>query len=269
MPPGKAVGAPTHPHRGFVTLTHIIHGENEHKDSAGNHGILGPGWCQWLTTGSGILHSEMPTKKFMEEGGRSEGFQLWINLPAKDKFQKPRYQDTPPEGLPVIDVPGTDRKATVKVIVGTSYGVTSRIEPDTPVWYNNYVIKPGGRVTWDIPKASVWGGKTSDGLNIFAYLAHGQAKFFGPDGQTRDCSEMDTVFFKQGPSEEDETSYIEFENPADAKEDLMLLLLAGKPLKEPIARHGPFVLTTRDQLMQAFIDYQEGKFGHIEGDPED
>ncbi|KAI9003874.1 pirin domain protein [Hyaloraphidium curvatum] len=264
--PGKAVGAPTHPHRGFVTLTHIVHGENEHKDSAGNHGVLGPGWVQWLTTGSGVLHSEMPTKKFMEEGGRAEGFQLWINLPAKDKMQTPRYQDTPPEGLPVVEVPGTDGKATVKVIVGDSYGVRSRIEPDTPVWYNHYIVKPGGRVSWQIPEAAAWGGRPTDGFNLFAYVAHGRARVYGPEGsgKDRDVGEMDTVFFVPGPSEEGEPEVVEFENPVDAKEDLMLLLLGGKPLKEPVARYGPFVMTTRDQIMQAVMDYQSGKFGAID-----
>jgi redox-sensitive bicupin YhaK (pirin superfamily) len=208
----------------------------------------------------------MPTKRFMEEGGRAEGFQLWINLPAKDKMQAPRYQDTPPEGLPVVEVPGSEGKATVKVLVGGSYGVESKIEPDTPVWYNHYNVKPGGRVTWDIPSAAAWNGNSSDGLNMFAYIAHGKARFYESDGKTRDCQELDTAMFVPGPSEEDETSVIEFECPEDGEEDLMLLLLAGKPLKEPIAQYGPFVMNTRDQISQCIIDYQSGLFGEIEGD---
>lgn len=208
----------------------------------------------------------MPTKRFMEKGGPSEGFQLWINLPAKDKMMKPRYQDTPPEKLPLIDVPGTDGKATVKILVGESYGHRSPIEADTPVWYNHYIAQPGAKIRWEIPTAAAWGGKTEDGLNIFAYLAHGRARFFGPDGKVRDCQEMDTAYFVSGPSEEGEPSVIEFEVPEDSTEPTMLLLLAGKPLREPMSRYGPFVMNTRDQIMQAMVDYQSGKFGSIEGE---
>src|SRR5689334_15658462 len=127
---GQAVGAPDHPHRGFETVTYLLDGEFEHEDSAGNRGKLTPGDIQWMTAGRGVIHSEMPSARIRRDGGRVHGFQLWVNLPARDKMTAPCYQDVSAADLPIAKTP--DGKATVKVIAGEALGVTARVETRTP-----------------------------------------------------------------------------------------------------------------------------------------
>lgn len=135
--PGEAVGAPDHPHRGFETVTYLIEGSTQHKDSAGNSGVLKKGWVQWMTAGSGIVHSKMPS----DEQRGSEGFQLWVNLPAKDKMVPPHYQDTPAEDIPIMTAQGGN--VWVKVIAGESLGTKAVIETRTPIMYLDVRLKPG------------------------------------------------------------------------------------------------------------------------------
>eukprot|EP00794_Sanderia_malayensis_P000128 gene128-739_t len=148
--PGEAVGAPDHPHRGFETVTYIIDGENMHHDSAGNSGVLGPGWVQWMTAGSGVVHSEMPSERFTKTGGLFEGFQLWVNLPAKDKMTRPRYQDTPPEKIPVTKSP--DGATLIKVIAGECLGTNAYIETRTPILFLDARISAGNEFDVSIPQ---------------------------------------------------------------------------------------------------------------------
>jgi redox-sensitive bicupin YhaK (pirin superfamily) len=136
--PGEAKGAPDHPHRGFETVTYMLEGIFEHKDSEGHSGRLNPGDVQWMTAGSGVIHSEMPDKDFVRTGGRMHGFQLWVNLPKRDKMIKPRYQEIPSSEIPVGRT--DDGKVSVKVIAGEALGVQAAIETRTPIMYLHFTL---------------------------------------------------------------------------------------------------------------------------------
>jgi redox-sensitive bicupin YhaK (pirin superfamily) len=147
--PGEAKGAPDHPHRGFETVTYLLAGEMQHRDSAGHAGVIGPGDVQWMTAGAGVIHSEMPTPAFQQTGGRMHGFQLWVNLPGRDKMGKPRYQDVPSESIPIAT--SADGLVTVKVIAGEALGARAVIDTHTPISYLHFTLRPGGRVTQPLP----------------------------------------------------------------------------------------------------------------------
>src|SRR5437762_7473147 len=149
--PGKAVGAPDHPHRGFETVTYSLDGEFEHEDSAGHRGKLLAGDIQWMTAGRGVVHSEMPSARVREQGGRVHGFQIWVNLLARDKMTPPRYQDVSAAQLPVASTP--DGRTTVKVIAGEALGVAARVETRTPIVYFDVLLRPGGNVLLPSPAA--------------------------------------------------------------------------------------------------------------------
>lgn len=239
--PGEAVGAPDHPHRGFETVTYLIEGSTQHKDSAGNSGVLKKGWVQWMTAGSGVVHSEMPSDEQRERGGDSEGFQLWVNLPAKDKMVPPRYQDTPAEDIPIATA--QDGNVWVKVIAGESLGTKAVIETRTPIMYLDVRLTPGTVFVQPVPKE----------YEGFAYVWRGS----GFIGDERKAASMGQVgLLDQGA---------ELRLEAAANEEVRILLIAGVPLREPIARHGPFVMNTWEEIEQAFQDYQSGKLGRIEG----
>lgn len=239
--PGEAVGAPDHPHRGFETVTYIISGSGQHKDSAGNSGVLKEGWVQWMTAGSGVVHSEMPGDDIIKNGGRSEGFQLWVNLPAKDKMIKPRYQDTPAEKIPIVTA--QEGKVWVKVIAGESLGTKAIIETRSPMMYLDIRLKPG----------TVFEQGVSEDFDGFAYVWYGS----GYLGKDRERAEFGQVgILDQGDL---------FRMEASSDEELRVLLIAGKPLKEPIAAYGPFVMNTAEEIQQAFDDYRSGKLGKIQG----
>ena len=240
--PGEAVGAPDHPHRGFETVSYIVEGHGmQHKDSAGNSGVLSEGWVQWMTAGSGVVHSEMPSDEQIKHGGKSEGFQLWVNLPARDKMIPPRYQDTPPDKIPIATA--QDGNVWVKVIAGESLGKKAYIETRTPIMYLDIRLKPGTVFVQPVPKSY-------DG---FAYVWRGR----GYLGHERKEAEMGQV----GVLDQGEELRLE----ASANEEARFLLIAGEPLREPIARHGPFVMNTWAEIEQAFKDYRSGKLGRIEG----
>ena len=239
--PGEGIGAPDHPHRGFETVTYLLSGGFQHKDSAGHAGNLKAGDVQWMTAGSGVVHSELPADEFMREGGIMHGFQVWVNLPARDKMIKPRYQEIPSAQIPIAT--SSDGKVRVRVIAGQALGKSAVIETRTPIYYLHYTMQPGGAVSQDIPS----------GYNALVYLISGELKVGKEqknvhEGQMAQLDDGDTLRLAVASSAA---------APAD------FLLLAGRPLNEPVARYGPFVMNTREQIEQAFRDYQSGRMGQI------
>ncbi len=229
--PGEAVGAPDHPHRGFETVTYLLEGEMEHEDSAGHRGKLGPGDVQWMTAGRGVVHSEEPSKRMMKEGGRMHGFQIWVNLPAKDKMTEPRYQEFPAAKLPTAET--EDKLARVRVIAGEALGAHAVIETRTPIMLQDWTLDPGANVTVPIPES----------FDAYVYVFEGDAIVSGKD---TDDGELAVL----GPG-----GAVRFE----AKTRARLLLLGGVPLREPVARYGPFVMNTETEIRQAVLDYRTGR----------
>ena len=242
LAPGEAKGAPDHPHRGFETVTYMISGRMEHKDSQGNAGRLGPGDVQWMTAGAGVVHSEMPEREFAARGGRMHGFQLWVNLPARDKMMRPRYQEIPGDRIPTAQT--DDGLVGVRVIAGEALGARAVIETRTPIIYLHYTIKPGGSVRQPAP----------EGFNVFAYVVGGEGRF-GTDSRAARGGQM--VLFNSDGEE------VFISNPSDAREDLEVLLIGGHPIGEPVARYGPFVMNTEAEIYQAFEDFRSGRMGAI------
>lgn len=238
LAPGEAKGAPDHPHRGFETVTYLLEGEFEHRDSAGNSGRLRPGDVQWMTAGAGVVHSEMPEKKFSEKGGRLHGFQLWVNLPRRDKMMHPRYQDVPSSRIPVAEKDGV----RVKVIAGEAFGARAVIDTRTPIMYLHFTMeRAGATVSQPMPA----------GYNVFAYVVEGRVAF--GDGKEASRGQM-AIFASQGGDSISLT----------AKQDsTSVLLIGGMPLGEPVARYGPFVMNTREEVYQAIEDYRNGRMGRI------
>ena len=240
--PGEAKGAPDHPHRGFETVTYLLSGEMEHKDSSGRAGQLRSGDVQWMTAGAGVVHAEMPSADFMRTGGRMHGFQLWVNLPQRDKMITPRYQEIPSAKIPKAT--SADGLVSVNVIAGEAMGEKAVIETRTPIIYLHYRLEPGGVAMQQVPR----------GYNVFAYVVEG-AGLFGAAGERGTDGQM-VIFAPDGDE-------VRIENPTHAKVPLEVLLIAGVPLGEPIARYGPFVMNTEAEIHQAFEDYRRGRMGAI------
>jgi redox-sensitive bicupin YhaK (pirin superfamily) len=234
--PGEAKGAPDHPHRGFETVTYVLDGRMNHEDSKGNAGSLGPGDVQWMTAGRGVIHSEMPAAELESRGGSMHGFQLWVNLPRRDKMMEPRYQEIPAPRIPEAVSP--DGRARVRVLAGEALGQRAVIETRTPIFYLHYRLEPGASIVQPAPPDH----------NVFAWVFSGEA-FFGPEKLAASEGKM-VLFAPDG----DEVSISTKESPAQ------LLLVGGVPLKEPVARAGPFVMNTRAEVIQAFEDFQAGRF---------
>lgn len=243
--PGEAKGAPDHPHRGFETVTYMLSGDMEHKDSRGHAGRLRPGDVQWMTAGAGVVHSEMPSREFLRTGGRMHGFQLWVNLPRSDKMISPRYQEISSSQIPKAT--SADGLVTVNVIAGEAMGQHSVIETRTPIIYVHYRIKPGGVAVQKVPRQ----------YNAFAYVVEG-AGLFGAERERASDGQM--VLFTQDGDE------VKIENSPNTSATLDVLFIAGVPLNEPVARYGPFVMNTEGEIRQAIRDYQLGRMGAI--DPE-
>ncbi len=240
--PGEGIGAPDHPHRGFETVTYLLSGGFQHKDSAGHSGKLLPGDVQWMTAGAGVVHSELPSDEFMRDGGTMHGFQIWVNLPARDKMMKPHYQEIPKTGVP--EALSADGRVKVRVIAGASLGKSAVIETRTPIYFLHFTIQPGGQVVQDIPA----------GYNALVYLISGSVRI-GEENKT--AREGQLVRLGDG-----DTVQLTVADDAGAPADF--LLLAGQPLNEPVARYGPFVMNTRAEIEQAFRDYQSGRMGRID-----
>jgi quercetin 2,3-dioxygenase len=241
LAPGEAKGAPDHPHRGFETVTYVLEGRMEHKDSVGNAGRLGPGDVQWMTAGAGVVHSEMPEAGFQRRGGRLHGFQLWVNLPRRDKMIAPRYQEIPGARVPAAR--SADGLVTVRVVAGEALGARAVIDTRTPILYQHYTVAPGGAHEQPVPAD----------YNVFAWVFDG-AGGFGEPARAAEAGTM--VVFGTGDT-------VRFTNPGDRP--LELLLVGGVPLREPVARYGPFVMNTRDEILQAIEDFRAGRMGAIRG----
>jgi quercetin 2,3-dioxygenase len=240
--PGQAVGAPDHPHRGFETVTYALEGEFEHEDSAGHRGRIGPGDVQWMTAGAGVVHSEMPATRIREKGGRVHGFQIWVNLPRRDKMMAPRYQEIPSERLP--ERTSADGLARVRLLAGEALGAKAVIETRTPVLLHDWTLSPGAQVEVPVPAD----------CQVFGYVFRGAVRA-GTDG--REVRDGQAALFGPGDS-------IRLSVPVEASTPARLLLLGGVPLGEPVARYGPFVMNTPEEIHQAFVDFQAGRLGAID-----
>ena len=241
--PGEAKGAPDHPHRGFETVTYMMEGKFQHKDSQGHSGKLNPGDVQWMTAGSGVIHSEMPEDEFTRYGGRMHGFQLWVNLPRRDKMIKPHYQEIPNSKIPVAK--NLDGKVTAKVIAGEAMGVNAVIETRTPIMYVHFTLQPKSEIEQRIPIE----------YNAFAYVVGGQG-LFGSDNRNA-AAKGQVVIFSNAGGDTVSLKNESHDSPLD------VLLIAGLPLNEPLARYGPFVMNERHEIDQAIEDYRTGRMGQI------
>ena len=229
--PGDYIGGfPNHPHRGFETVTYMIAGRMRHRDSAGNSGLLTNGGVQWMTAGRGVIHSELPE----QEDGVMEGFQLWLNLHSADKMVPPWYRDIPSAEIPEFTQDGV----TVRVISGASHGQTGAMQrPRTEPLYLDLHLAAGARFEQALPP----------GHNALVYVYRGQATLAGTEVARQrmailaNSPDSDGVVIEAG------------------LEPTRVLLIAGAPLNEPIAQHGPFVMNTREQLVQAVNDFQAGR----------
>jgi redox-sensitive bicupin YhaK (pirin superfamily) len=240
--PGEAKGAPDHPHRGFETVTYILEGHLQHQDSQGHAGLLGPGDVQWMTAGAGVVHSEMPEAEFARTGGRMHGFQLWVNLPRLDKMMRPHYQEIPSGHIPTAT--RADGAVTVKVIAGEALGARAVIDTRTPITFLHFILQPGATVAQPIPRE----------YQAFAYVAGGAGRF-GFDARPAKARQM-VAFANDGEG-------VALAVPVDAEAPLSVLLIAGRPLHEPVVRYGPFVMNTEAEIRQAINDYQSGRMGTI------
>jgi hypothetical protein len=226
-------GFPSHPHRGFETVTYMLDGRMRHKDNHGNEGLLTPGSVQWMTAGRGLVHSEMPE----QESGRMRGFQLWVNLPAREKMTAPKYQEFAPDRIPQVTPAGG---VSVKIIAGEVDGTAGPIiQPATDPVYLDITLDAGAAWDYVLP----------DGHNVFAYVFEGELQI-GVADEARPVAAQQMAVLGGGNAL----------HLAAGSSGARLILVAGRPLREPVMRHGPFVMNTRQELMQAFVDFQEGRF---------
>ena len=231
-------GFPDHPHRGFETVTYMLDGRMRHKDNHGNEGVLVPGSVQWMTAGRGLVHSEMPE----QQEGRMRGFQLWLNLPARDKMTAPRYQEFGPDRIPIVT---PDEGVRVKVIAGAVAGTAGPIsQPATDPTYLDVEVAPGTMFTHRLPQ----------GHAAFLYVFEGSVSVAADSAQSV-VKSQELAVLSEGPEVR-----IEGVTAGAAGKGARAILVAGRPLREPVAKYGPFVMNTQQELMQAFQDFQAGKF---------
>ncbi|MEU4049523.1 pirin family protein [Streptomyces olivaceus] len=242
--PGEPKGTPWHPHRGFETVTYIIDGIFDHQDSNGGGGTITNGDTQWMTAGSGLLHIEAPPEQLVVSGGLFHGLQLWVNLPAKDKMMAPRYQDIRSGSVQLLASP--DGGALLRVIAGELGGHDGPGITHTPITMVHATLAPGAEVT--LP----W----REDFNGLAYVMAGR----GSVGTERRPVRLgQTAVFGAGGS-----LTVRADEKQDAHTpDLEVVLLGGRPIREPMAHYGPFVMNTRDELQQAFEDFQKGRLGTV------
>jgi redox-sensitive bicupin YhaK (pirin superfamily) len=234
-PEDYLAGFPPHPHRGFETVTYLLAGRMRHRDNAGHEGVIAPGGIQWMTAGWGIVHSEMPE----QENGLLEGFQLWVNLPAAHKMDRPAYQEYPAEQIPVESRAGG---IEVRVIAGVTSQDTRGpvVQPLTEPLYLDVRVPPGGEFTERLPATH----------NAFLYVIQGPVMARDVDGRVVQLRRDDLGVLTHGNTVRVEAG----------TEEARFLVVAGRPLNEPVARGGPFVMNTRAEIQQAFEDYGEGRF---------
>jgi len=230
-------GVGEHPHRGFETVTIVYAGMVAHRDSAGNAGVIGPGDVQWMTAASGIVHEEFHEKEFAKNGGTLHAIQLWVNLPKTSKMSAPSYQTILNTAIPAIELEGGVGR--VRVIAGSFQGRNGPARTVTPIELYDLHLRAGGAASVDLP----------EGHNASSFVMQGRASGNGPDA----AGEAELIVYGRSGS------HVTIE----ASEDSRILILAGRPIEEPIARYGPFVMNTQAELVQAVNDYRAGKMGHL------
>ena len=234
--PGQGVGTSWHPHRGFETVTYVLDGHLEHRDSLGNHGYLAPGDTQWMTAAAGVLHKEGPSAAMQRTGGRLHGLQLWVNLPATEKMAAPAYQDLRGDANAQRDEDGS----VIRVIAGELFGLTGPGRTRWPISYAHVTLAADGAATTPLPA----------GHRVLVYPMTGAVTL--GDGTKVDEGIL-AVFDRVG-----EGDSLVITGRADSSE---VIVLTGEPIGEPVARYGPFVMNTEAELRQAFRDFEAGRFG--------
>jgi quercetin 2,3-dioxygenase len=242
--PGEPKGTPWHPHRGFETVTYMIDGTFEHQDSNGGGGVITNGDTQWMTAGAGILHIEKPPEELVVSGGLFHGFQLWVNLPSQDKLLQPRYQDL--RGSEVTLLTSEDGAALLRLIAGELAGHRGPGQTHTPITMIHATVHPGARI--HLP----WRAE----FNALAYVLNGGGRFGLEQtparmGQLVLFGAGDAVTIEADPQQESRSP------------NLDVLILGGEPIREQVAWYGPFVMNTREELVQAYEDYRAGRLGTI------
>ncbi|NBW90862.1 MAG: pirin family protein [Actinobacteria bacterium] len=230
--PGKAVGAPSHPHRGFETVTYMLSGSMVHEDSTGTKAVIKKGGVQWMTAGSGVIHSELPTDDMIKLGGRMHGFQLWVNLPAARKMIDPRYQGYEAEEMATVQLPNGGH---IRVVAGIVHGAKGPVETTTPMTYAHAVLEVGDVVEW-LP---------DEGHTALVHIFDGGAKV---NGSSSVSGEMVVMQRTAGLVRVEAT-----------QSNAQILLLGGLPLGEPVVRYGPFVMNTKQEIITAVEEYNDGK----------
>ena len=237
-PTNRRLGVGEHPHRGFETVTIMYHGRVSHRDSTGSGGVIGPGDVQWMTAASGIVHEELHGEECAKQGGLLEGIQLWVNLPRASKMTAPRYQTLVDAEIPAVELDGGAGR--VRVIAGEFRGAKGPAKTFSPVHLYDLRLQAGHRIELDLP----------EGFNSSLFVLHGQVVVNGSQA----VQEVEIALLGQ----RGERVVLE------AKQDATILVLSGEPIAEPIVRYGPFVMNTRDEIIQAVQDYQAGRMGHLD-----
>lgn len=243
FPPGERPrGVGVHPHRGFETVTIVYEGEVSHRDSTGAGGTIGPGDVQWMTAAAGILHEEFHSHAFTRNGGQLEMVQLWVNLPARSKMEAPGYQGITDAQIPVVALP--DGAGSARLIAGGYGGQRGPAKTHTPMDVWDLRLKAGSTVRLPL----------TNGHTAALVVLHGQVRV-------------------NGQAEAGDAQLVQFERAGEAieieagAEDAKLLFLGGEPIAEPVFGHGPFVMNTREEIVQAFHDFQSGRFGQMPATP--
>jgi redox-sensitive bicupin YhaK (pirin superfamily) len=227
-------GVGQHPHRGFETVTIVYQGEVEHRDTAGNQGRIGPGDVQWMTAGRGILHEETHGRTFTEKGGTLEMVQLWVNLPARDKMSTPRYQEIRDSTIPALKL--DDDGSIARIIAGEYEGAKGPARTFTPVNLWDLRLKAGGRTELRLP----------EGFSTLLLVLKGRVLM--NDSEAVGTAEL-ALFEREGER-----------ISLGAQEDSTLLVMSGQPIGEPVVGYGPFVMNTREEIIQAMVDFRAGRF---------
>jgi redox-sensitive bicupin YhaK (pirin superfamily) len=246
--PGEPKGTPWHPHRGFETVTYMIDGIFEHEDSEGGGGVITNGDTQWMTAGSGLLHIERPPEHLVMSGGLFHGFQLWVNLPSADKFIDPRYQDLRGGDVTLVTTP--DGGALLRLIAGDVAGHRGPGTTHTPMTMIHATLSPGAqlRLPWD------------PAYNALVYVLNGR----GSVGSERRPVQMGQLgVFGAG----DVVTVAAAETQESRSPEMDVLILGGRPIREPVAWYGPFVMNTRAEIMKAFEDFEAGRLGRVPAVP--
>jgi redox-sensitive bicupin YhaK (pirin superfamily) len=230
--PGKAVGAPSHPHRGFETVTYMLSGSMVHEDSTGTKAVIKKGGVQWMTAGSGVIHSELPTDDMMKLGGRMHGFQLWVNLPAAQKMIDPRYQGYEAEEMATVQL---TKGGHIRVVAGVVHGAKGPVETTSPMTYAHAVLEVGDVVEW-LPE---------EGHTALIHVFDGEARV---NESTSVSGEMVVMQRTAGLVRVEATT-----------SSAQILIMGGLPLGEPMVRYGPFVMNTKEEIVTAVEEYNDGK----------